>query len=103
VACKLCSTPVFLNAMRNHVAHHVFLQKRGIVDPLVVSFQQYVGEDPCGWCGLDGCRTVLTKKGKSFSTASDCEYHYAHMSYSSAHSSSLTSPSTNIPIHCTLC
>lgn len=62
-----------------------------------------VGEDPCGWCGLDGCRTVLTKKGKKQSTASDCEYHHARMSFSSARSSSAASPSTNIPIHCTLC
>ncbi|KAJ3860865.1 hypothetical protein EV359DRAFT_66962 [Lentinula novae-zelandiae] len=72
-------------------------------NPLVVKFQQYVGEDPCGWCGLDGCRTVLTKKGKKQSTASDCEYHHARMSFSSARSSSAASPSTNIPIHCTLC
>ncbi|KAF9063216.1 hypothetical protein BDP27DRAFT_1152563, partial [Rhodocollybia butyracea] len=103
VACKLCGTQVLLNAMRNHVARHIFLQKHGIVDPLVVSFQQYVGEDLCGWCGLDGCQNVLMKKGKTLSTASDCEYHYVCMSYSSACSSSHTSSSTNIPIHCTLC
>ncbi|KAJ3911479.1 hypothetical protein F5877DRAFT_20743, partial [Lentinula edodes] len=100
VPCKLCGTLVALNAMRNHVGRHIFLHKRTIVDPLMI-FQ--VGEDPCGWCGLDGCRTVLTKKGKKQSTASDCEYHHARMSFSSARSSSAASPSTNIPIHCTLC
>lgn len=46
---------------------------------------------------------MLHKKGKQRTTISNCIYHYQRMSFASAQVSSVSSPSTNVPIHCTLC
>lgn len=63
-----------------------------------------VGVEPCGFCGLDGCRTQLTiKKGGTTSITSSCPYHYSTMSYKAARNVSKGSPCTNVPIHCPLC
>ena len=49
------------------------------------------------------CKTQLIKKGNSFSTTSNCEYHYATMVYSKAAMYSKFTPCSNVPLHCPLC
>lgn len=62
-----------------------------------------MGLNPCGWCGLQGCKTQLITKKKSNIISSDCPYHYSKMVYSSAKKSTISSPCTNIPLNCPLC
>jgi hypothetical protein len=66
-----------------------------------------LGENPCGFCGQDGCFTSLLEKksGNSIkiSITSNCPYHYERMQYKHAATSSSTMPCTNVPIHCPLC
>ena len=68
---------------------------------------QQIGENPCGFCGLDGCFTSLLEKksGNSikFTITSNCSYHYECMQYKNATVSSNNMPCTNVPIHCPLC
>ena len=61
---------------------------------------QQIGENPCGFCGLDGCFTSLLDKKSGNSINS---YHYDHMQYKIAAVSSNNMPCTNVPIHCPLC
>ena len=59
--------------------------------------KQAIGEEPCGFCGLDGCLTQLQEKKKgSLSVASNCLYHYAAMNYKAAAKFSKAVPCTNI-------
>ena len=66
-----------------------------------------IGENPCGFYGLDGCFTSLLEKksGNSIklTITSNCLYHYEHMQYKNATVSSKNMPYTNVPIHCPLC
>ena len=63
-----------------------------------------MGDNPCGFCGLDGCITqLLIKKGGGFTITSNCQYHYAQMQYRAAAQFSKSSPCTNVPIHCPIC
>ena len=68
---------------------------------------EQLGENPCGFCGCDGCFTSLLEKksGNSIkiSITSNCPYHYEQMQYKHAAISSKTMPCTNVPIHCPLC
>ncbi|KAF5335719.1 hypothetical protein D9611_009624 [Ephemerocybe angulata] len=111
VTCKLCHDPkpsTTIQAMRNHVALHILRAHRGIYDefrdPQIV-----IGLNPCGWCGMGGCRTQLSvtkakRSGKTkYEVNSDCEYHWSGLKYENAKSYKMSSPSTNLPIHCTLC
>jgi hypothetical protein len=66
-----------------------------------------IGENPCGFCDLDGCLTSLleTKAGNSikFTITSNCPYYYECMQYKNAAIFSNNMPCTNIPIHCPVC
>jgi hypothetical protein len=65
---------------------------------------QAIGENPCGFCGLDGCLTQLQKKKDGgFTITSTCAYHYVQMQYQSAAQFAKSSPCTNVPIHCPIC
>jgi len=65
---------------------------------------QSVEDNPCGFCGLDGCLTQqLEKKGGGIIITSNCKYHYAQMQYKAAAKFSKSSPCTNVPIHCPIC
>jgi len=58
---------------------------------------QSVGDNPCGFCGLDGCLTqLLEKKGDGIIITSNCKYHYILCTTKFSRSS----PCTNVPIHC---
>lgn len=58
---------------------------------------------PCGFCGLDGCTLALVHKSRGKTEIkSNCQYHY-DFSLGAATVSSVTSPSTNVPLHCPLC
>jgi len=49
---------------------------RGTGDPKPCS-KQAIGENRCGFCGLEGCLTQLQEKKKGgLSVASNCPYHY---------------------------
>jgi hypothetical protein len=46
---------------------------------------QSIGNNPCGFCGLDGCLTqLLEKKADGFTITSNCPYHYVQMQYQAA-------------------
>jgi hypothetical protein len=65
---------------------------------------QSIGDNPCGFCGLDGCLTqLLEKKGGGFTITSNCPYHYVQMQYRVAVQFSKSSPCTNVPIQCPIC
>ena len=68
---------------------------------------EQIGENPCGFCGLDGCFTNLLEKKSGnlikFTITSNCSYHYECMQYKNAAVSSNNMPCTNVPIHCPLC
>src|ERR1700677_1667989 len=66
--------------------------------------QQSVGDNPCGFCGLDNHSTqLLEKKGGGITITSNCQYHYVQMQYRAATKFSRSSPCTNVPIHCPIC
>ncbi|KAJ3769635.1 hypothetical protein FB446DRAFT_626249, partial [Lentinula raphanica] len=94
--------------MRTHVGSHILLMLRGSSEN--EQNKQIIGSNPCGWCGRDssvgGCwtRLVLDPKGKKQPrTESNCDYHYRNMRYSAAAVFSVSSPCTNVPLHCRLC
>src|ERR1700683_989090 len=68
---------------------------------------QQIGENLCGFCGLDGCFISLLEKkfgiSIKFTITSNCSYHYEHMQYKNAAVSSNNNPCTNVPKHCPLC
>jgi hypothetical protein len=101
--CFLCGEKTALKNMRNHVGGHILRTFRA-VDATDECTLQSVGDNPCGFCGLDGCLTqLLEKKGVSFTITSNCQYHYAQMQYQAAAQLSKSSPCTNVPIHCPIC
>ena len=103
VECRLCDEKIILNKMRNHVGTHILHSLCNTNDPKPCS-NQAVGEDPCGFCGLEGCLTQLQEKKKgSLSVASNCPYHYVAMNYKAAAKFSKAIPCTNVPVHCPLC
>ena len=62
--------------MRNHVGGHIIRNLRGVEDAKIIAYWkqreraaaqeqdelQQIGENPCGFCGLDGCLTSLLEK-----------------------------------------
>ena len=64
-----------------------------------------IGENPCGWCGLEGCKThlIYKKRRKNPIISSNCSYHYDKLIYSKASVSGKTAACTNIPIPCPIC
>ncbi|KAI0368713.1 hypothetical protein BV20DRAFT_998002 [Pilatotrama ljubarskyi] len=103
IPCLLCGERVALSKMRNHVGHHILWVMRGVSDSSELLEEVSISE-PCGFCGRDrACKTQLVKKGGSFKVSSSCRYHYVSMFYASAARSTLSTPCTNIPIHCPLC
>src|ERR1700675_395957 len=66
---------------------------------LMVNYLQ-IGIDPCGFCGLDGCKIQLAVKGQNKKISCSCKYHYNEMSYGMAKKCTTNSPCT---IHCPLC
>ncbi|EIM84177.1 uncharacterized protein STEHIDRAFT_41835, partial [Stereum hirsutum FP-91666 SS1] len=103
VPCLLCGRTYKLSVMRNHVGWHILYMMRSLEDPFGLLNGQKIGADPCGFCGLDSCRTQLTKTGKKVSITSSCPYHHAGMKYNLATQTTTSTPCTNVPIHCPLC
>ena len=98
--CFLCGA---LKDMRKHVGEHIICTLRSSGRPNECKLRP-VGDNPCGFCGLDGCITqLLIKKGGGFTITSNCQYHYAQMQYQAAAQFSKSSPCTNVPIHCPIC
>ncbi|KAL1749281.1 hypothetical protein HDZ31DRAFT_28139 [Schizophyllum fasciatum] len=86
--CKICGAQRKIRDMRTH-------------NPDLVP-----GIDPCGWCGVEDCRTTLTFDAKgSAKLASTCTYHYSTMRYSAAKDGTKKGPSrcTNVPLQCSIC
>jgi hypothetical protein len=59
-----------------------------------------VGVDPCGFCGRDGCVTILLKQGKKLIVKSSCPYRLENMSMKRVLKITKNEPCTNAPIHC---
>jgi hypothetical protein len=103
IPCKLCNHDFILADMRNHVGKHILRAHRGEPDPSLPENLD-IGINPCGWCGLDGCKTQLNTTGQGTKrTTSNCTYHYAKMQYRAAEISTPRKPCTNLPIHCPIC
>ncbi|KAJ7691246.1 hypothetical protein B0H14DRAFT_2242564, partial [Mycena olivaceomarginata] len=56
IECEICGIEKKLREMRNHVARHILLCMRGVMETNLI---KPVGLNPCGFCGLDGCFTQL--------------------------------------------
>jgi hypothetical protein len=99
LSCLLCGEEMALKDMRKHVGGHILCNLHAHDGPDECTLQS-VGDNPCGFCGLDGCITqLLAKKGGGFT----CQYHYVQMQYQLAAQFSKSSPYTNVPIHCPIC
>ncbi|KAF8056034.1 hypothetical protein FPV67DRAFT_1457452 [Lyophyllum atratum] len=116
--CRLCGTQLPLSKMRNHVGTHILRALRIAQFKVYSESQDYYPNEadvpgsemcanPCGWCGLEGCRTQLVLKGtgakQKVTLVSDCDYHHSKMVYSLAKNSTDGTPCTNIPLGCPLC
>jgi hypothetical protein len=121
--CHFCREEVKLSKMWNHGGGHILCSLCGADDIKINAYWkqrerataqgqdtsntdqlQQIGENPCGFCGLDGCFTSLLgkKSGKSikFTVTLNCPYHYECMQYKNATVSSNNMPCTNVPTHC---
>ncbi|KAJ3532202.1 hypothetical protein NMY22_g7837 [Coprinellus aureogranulatus] len=104
VECLLCGKECKLRSMRSHVGKHLLLAQRRVPDKTLKQDAK-VGPNPCGWCGgSEGCKTQLkeTSPGR-YNVLSNCKYHYDRMVYGKAAVYSASTPSTNVPIPCSLC
>ncbi|KAJ7279506.1 hypothetical protein C8J57DRAFT_1175396 [Mycena rebaudengoi] len=95
-----------------NVPEHLTRQKLRATDKIsclicgVEELLNAVGSEPCGFCGLDGCFTQLINLNhpkKPISIKSSCRYHFSRLNYKKAKNQSNRAPSTNLPIHCSLC
>ncbi|KZV79434.1 hypothetical protein EXIGLDRAFT_707060 [Exidia glandulosa HHB12029] len=102
--CYLCGTSVSLRKMRDHVGRHILRFFRDLEDPLLDD-EATVPDEPCGFCGRETCVTAISyvKNRASPKIHSSCGYHYEGMRYSSASTSTDSSPCSNVPIPCRLC
>ena len=102
--------------LENIFCRHVAIKKMPkALEMEVIKFSNWIllnyeqlGINPCGWCGLDGCRTqLITTETKAenitYKITSNCTYHYVGMIYSKAIEFRSTSPCTNVPLNCPLC
>ena len=104
IECFMCDKRLRLKNMRKHVGQHILFAFRGMSDKLPLKPGMHVGVIPCGWCGREGqCQVQLVGKEKSYSVISSCPYHYSKMSYTRALQPNMSSPCTNVPIHCPIC
>jgi hypothetical protein len=83
--CFLCGEMTVSKDMRKHVGGHILCTLCKPDTPDECTLQSLaVGDNPCGFCGLDGCHSLthlLEKKGDGFTITSNCQYHYAQMHY----------------------
>ena len=101
--CFLCGQEnVALKDMWKHVGGHILCNLCDCATPNECKLKE-IGENICGFCGLDGCLTQLVeKKNSGFTITSTCPYHYDQMQYGAAAQFAKSSPCTNVPIHCPL-
>ena len=92
-----------LSEMRRHIGQHILQAMCKCAMPEECSLKA-VGDEPCGFCGVDACITNLTStvNGK-YAVTSNCPYHFEGMKYQNAKTYTTSAPCTNVPIHCTLC
>lgn len=124
VKCYICDKEVLVKKMRDHTARHLLTAQLGLPEEgkslitvgcsfwLATSQRNangslricQIGSHPCGFCGRSGTCSVGLKKGakKTMAPDSDCPYYYK-FSLASAAKSTISGPSTNRPIVCTLC
>jgi hypothetical protein len=103
VECYFCTTSTKLKDMCDHVGRHILAAVQGIEDSLPLKSGMQISINPCGWCGREGCKEQLTKKGNSVSISPSCPYHYSKIMYGKATQYSTTLPCTNVPIRCPIC
>ena len=117
INCRLCGASIQLNSMRKHVGQHILRARREYLDegitvctsfnePFILPKIRQIGLHPCGWCGLEGCKTqpeIIKFTGKSSKITSNCPYHYTSMIYSKAIECREASPCTNVPLNCPIC
>lgn len=117
VICLLCHKYYILGSMRKHVGKHVLRHICGEMDgkalevcffcitlPLGGLMHPQLGVEPCGFCGKEGCTTVLDQiENGPFNITSSCQYVYTSFNYKQAKIATKTSPCTNVPILCPFC
>ncbi|KIJ12646.1 hypothetical protein PAXINDRAFT_82548, partial [Paxillus involutus ATCC 200175] len=100
--CAICGKAVKHKSLRSHTRGHILRAQMGIKEDHLVT-QVAVG-DPCGFCGQSGHPVRLTKEGKkrTFQLSSSCPLAIT-FSLGVAATSTKNSPSTNVPIRCSIC
>ncbi|KAI0370301.1 hypothetical protein BV20DRAFT_944684, partial [Pilatotrama ljubarskyi] len=101
VDCKLCLKPIKVKNMCNHAGGHILRAKVGIIEAGLTRTPD--STSPCGFCGLNGCMISMSYgQKKKIEIRSNCQYHY-NFSYNAAITPSVSTPSTNVPLHCPMC
>ncbi|KAL0961307.1 hypothetical protein HGRIS_006266 [Hohenbuehelia grisea] len=99
--CYMCLGTVKANQARSHVATHILKSMRGVEEELPGS---NVASMPCGFCGRSGapgCSEVYLTKGNSPQAQGNCA-HAHKFQYQPALKVTSSTPSTNVPILCTI-
>ncbi|KIK76996.1 hypothetical protein PAXRUDRAFT_168153, partial [Paxillus rubicundulus Ve08.2h10] len=100
--CAICGKAMKHKSLCSHTGGHILHAQMGIKEDHLVT-QVTVG-DPCGFCRQSGHPVQLTKEGKkrTFQLSSSCPLAIT-FSLGAAATSTKNSPSTNVPIHCSIC
>ncbi|KAI0067932.1 hypothetical protein BV25DRAFT_1911795 [Artomyces pyxidatus] len=99
--CYQCHRKMDPKKARSHVGEHILRKLRNVEEVL---HQPVADSFPCGFCGrsgLRGCDEVFLTKGNNPQALSHCP-HFEKFQYRRAQQSSDTSPSTNVPILCSI-
>ncbi|KAI0054339.1 hypothetical protein BV25DRAFT_1764193, partial [Artomyces pyxidatus] len=100
--CYQCRRQMDPKKARSHVGEHILKKLRGVEEP---SLKQQIGDMfPCGFCGRSGhpgCADVFLVKGKTMQAETMCP-HFQKFQYGPTSHSTESTPSTNIPILCTI-
>ncbi|KZS89272.1 hypothetical protein SISNIDRAFT_417076, partial [Sistotremastrum niveocremeum HHB9708] len=100
--CHQCHEILPIGKARSHVGKHILKRMRGVVEAL--SGDQIETPDPCGFCGRSGlpeCSRLYLTAGANPQPKSDCQHFYKFM-YQRALISTDNTPSTNVPILCSI-
>ncbi|KIK96486.1 hypothetical protein PAXRUDRAFT_138363 [Paxillus rubicundulus Ve08.2h10] len=102
IDCTICGKAVKHKLLHSHTGGHILRAQMGIKEDHLVT-QVTVG-NPCGFCGQSSHPVRLTKEGKkcTFQPSSSCPLTIT-FSLGAAATSTKNSPSTNVPIYCSIC
>ncbi|KAK7015788.1 hypothetical protein R3P38DRAFT_2417163, partial [Favolaschia claudopus] len=103
ISCHQCHIMIKPDDARGHVGAHILKSIKGIREANL--YEQVHSENPCGYCGRGSCTSDLSGLPDARAApklTSDCPRAHS-FSYGHAKKYSANTPSTNVPIFCTLC